>query len=111
MTREEKIEKAKKKKRLEQKQAEATIIVSEKTKAKGSVILKEYVEKVGDLIATDTPLVNVGVNIAKTVSDNNFGSTKVSVSLFVPCELKDINKTFKFAAEWCDVKLGQLLGE
>ncbi len=109
MTREEKIAKAKKKKRLARQQAEATITVHQDSKKNGKVLLREYTEAVGEPVATDTPLTNVGVNIAKTVSDGNYGSTKVSVSLFVPSELKDINKTFKFAADWTSVKLEQLI--
>jgi hypothetical protein len=109
MTRDEKIAQAKKKKRLQKLQAEAQITVEENSKKNGKVLLREYTEKVGEPIVTDIPMANVGVNLAKTISDGNFGSLKASVSIFVPCELKNANTAFKFAADWAQVKLEQLL--
>jgi len=68
--------------------------------------------KVG-IVLTDGPTAEVGCELSFTKNLGNYQSARMAVSLKCPSNLDpdSLDKTFKFAKEWCDGKLNGMVQE
>jgi len=54
------------------------------------------------------PMVTVHVDMGNTVNTGNYESSKFSVGLTMPTEIKDIDKTYDFCQTWANDRLAKL---
>ena len=91
------------------KQAKAKVEVThpDKTQSEHEEVVHEQ--------AFSQPTANVGVAFATTKNLGNYESLKVSVSINLPCYVKEIDEVQTFARKWVEMKMAEtiegLLGE
>jgi hypothetical protein len=56
---------------------------------------------------------NVGVKLGTTISTGNYGSIRIDVSLYMPCDptQEEVDATFEFVKAWVDDKVNGLVSE
>lgn len=61
-------------------------------------------------VASDRPMANVGYQISFTKNLGNYESTKVTVTLHMPCPptAQDIDETFARIEKWVDGRMGEI---
>jgi len=81
-------------------------------KQAGKTMLEDHKEEeVGGKLLSVEPLDEVGIEASQTLNQGNYNSVRIGVSLKLHCARGDINKTFEFAKDWVDTKMGDLLKE
>ncbi len=74
--------------------------------ADGSETTQEVVVK--EQVITK-PIANVGYSAQITKNMGNYESAKISVSLYVPTEISDLEDNFSFVTGWVDNKINSLI--
>jgi hypothetical protein len=100
------------------KPAQATAQVQKQEKHKSQVISEQNTEEKVELpaeaaanSASAEPWCEVGVEASYTMNLGDFNSTRLQVSLKVPCLHAEINDVFEFSKDWVDSKMQVLIGE
>lgn len=96
--------------------AEVTTTVTE---SKSGAVLTEKVEtaqvevpkEVAKSEPVDRPWCEVGVEVSYTHNLGNFNSTRMAVSLKVPCLHEEVNDVFDYAKDWVEKKLEGMVEE
>lgn len=91
---------AKKKKGIQEKIAKARIQKTNKDKSE-----EDYEEEVGEPLRLEEDTCNVGVSGGFTYNLGDFNSTKIQVSLNIPCPHDEIDQAFEFAKEWVEERV------
>ena len=68
-------------------------------------------EQVGEVGVYDQPTCNIGFSGGVTRNSGNYNSTKVSVSLNMPCYPTELEEVYGFVKEWVDNKLSEVVAE
>lgn len=95
--------------KIEQRDIKAELLVQHKV-AGALVNEKTTTEKVGEVVS-ERPMANVGVSLAHTKNLGNYESVKVQVSLHIPCEDNEIDKSFEYVKDWVDTKIANVVTE
>lgn len=84
----------------------------EKVVKKGKEIISssETVEELPGSVYTE-PTCNVGISAGFTMNKGNYNSIKMSVSVFIPCYVNEIDDTFDAIKSIVDEKLSLLSSE
>jgi len=96
-------------------QAEA--VVTETTKVKGETVLDKSTTEPVDTPtevtpeASEFPWCEVGVEASYTMNLGDYNSTRLGVSLKMPSQVADLNKTFDYAKSWVEERLTSLVEE
>lgn len=61
--------------------------------------------------ATSEPWCEVGVEASYTMNLGDFNSTRLQVSLKVPCQHGEIDQVFEFGKDWVDQKMQSMIEE
>jgi hypothetical protein len=74
---------------------------------------EEKTEPFGDPIVATKPMANVGFSVGATIPGvmGPYSSVKYTVSLYLPCEIGEIDQVFAFEKEWLDEKVNALIQE
>jgi len=62
-------------------------------------------------VELETPYMNVGMSLSKTVNLGNYENVKVQVSMHCPCKVGEQEPVFDFVLDWCDTKLSGVLDD
>lgn len=92
--------------------------VSEQKKSGGQILTDETTEQKVELPETmsaqqggEAPWCEVGVDASYTKNMGNYESAKFGVNLRVPCQQTEIDQAFKFANDWVDAKMQEIMAE
>lgn len=94
----------KKKKKIASKKGMANI---SKKHANGAETVDNEVVVMATELSVE-PMATVHVDIGNTVNTGNYESSRFSVGLTMPTEIKDIDKTYEFCQTWANDRLAQL---
>lgn len=100
-----------KKSDAEQKVVEAQPVVADTSvveKHLGKVVSENAKSEIVGHATGTPPLCNVGVEASSTINMGDFNSIRVGVSLHIPCEFNDIDKTYELAQSWVNAKMEEL---
>lgn len=100
------------------KPAQAAAQTNVQEKHKGQVIsekpAEEKVDVPGEVVskeASTEPWCEVGVVASYTMNLGDFNSTRLEVSLKVPCLHAEIDQVFEFSKDWVDGKMQTMIEE
>lgn len=68
-------------------------------------------KKSGKTKPTKTDGTRVTLSMGHTKNIGNFESVKVEVGVTIPCTMQGMDKAYKIANNWCDLKLTELINE
>ena len=86
----------------------ATLSASVEAKQGGQVVHQDSEDQLLGHTISDTQLCNVGVEASNTVNLGNYNSMRVGVSVHIPCEFNDLEKTYTLAQNWVNAKMEEL---
>lgn len=95
-------------------QAEATVSNSQKGKQISEETATEKVNVPAEVASdkpSDEPWCEVGFEASYTMNLGNYESTRINVSIKVPCLTEEIDAVFEYGQNWVNGKLEHLIGE
>lgn len=101
---------------LKLKKAQGSAQTNVQEKHKGQVISDKSTEEKVDVPPPehppqDKPWCEVGVEASYTMNMGNYNSTRLSVSLKIPCLHEEIDTVFEYGKDWVDSKMQSMIGE
>lgn len=98
--------------------AKATATVSKSVSDKKQVLSEDNAEEKVDVpqdvakgSVAPQQLCEVGIDVGFTKNLGNYQSSRVGVSLKIPCQHDEIDKVFEYAQSWVDTKMQELMAD